>query len=115
MEMEQHVQQRGILVKPAWKVMRFAPVFELFILSLDLALIFQSFLAFLVATAIFLTVYPLKELRILFFAMGWGIVGCWIGFMFDSTAGMIILSILFFFTSFGVHIFGLEDLLDAEK
>lgn len=113
--MQQHVEQRGIEIRPFWKVIRFIPFIELFILSIDLALIFQSVMALFVSIAIFATVYPIQELRTFFYSAGWGIVGCFIGFMFGSVAGMAILATLFFFTSIGVHIFGFNELLNEKE
>lgn len=113
---QEQVQQHLLNVeKPFFKVKRIIPIVEVIILSIDVALIFHSYLVLFLAGAIFATVYPFKALKTIVFAVGWGMVGFWVGHLFQSISGMTILTSLFFMTAVGIHYFGLDELFDFNE
>jgi len=91
---------------------------EIFIISAACGFIGGSWWVFggaLVLLFVILSVKVLSQIFIVFLSLGYGLVGYGIGFLFDSTGAIVVLSVIGFLCGLGLHLSGLQWLKDLNR
>jgi|SRR5690606_7718636 len=90
---------------------------EILIISIISGLYWDSWLIFgslLFSLIIFLTIKPLAIILCIFLSLSWAIIGFFIGSFFNSTSASIVMSLIGFFASLGIHLSALNWVKDID-
>jgi len=90
-------------------------IIEILLLSIITAIIFHSFFAFFISSLLLFCSSSIRFIKPYFYGIGWGMVGFFIGDIFQSIVGMTVLTILCFMTAVGIHSIGLDEVFDLSE
>ncbi|NOH51050.1 hypothetical protein F0262_23810 [Vibrio rotiferianus] len=89
---------------------------EIVLISIGIGLANQSWWwggGALIGFLVTLNIKPIALLLMFALSLVWGVIGCGIGSLFESTGAMVVLSIIGFLCGLGVHLSALEWTQDA--